>query len=146
MEMEFIHETGFTGEIKDFFMKQWPSANEEVFHFTDQSKWKMEEHIITARDQSEIIGVAQFRIIGGVGYLSTLLVKEDYRGKGKVGQALLAEFERIAAEKQCHKLGLKSYRDSRSASFFASYGYQIEGILVNDIHGIDWVMMAKFLS
>lgn len=143
--LQFIQEEGFSSEIKDFFMKEWPSANEEIFGFTEQSKWKMEEHIITVRNDNEIFGVAQFRIIGGVGYLSTLLVNEQHRGKGTVGSSLLSKFEEIAKEKKCHKLGLKSYNNSRAANFFAKYGYIVEGVLKNDIHGIDWVMMGKLL-
>ncbi|MFV9511570.1 GNAT family N-acetyltransferase [Tepidibacillus sp. LV47] len=144
-DLKLIHEKGFQPEMKDFYLNEWPSANEEVFGFRDQSNWKMEEHILTARIGGEIVGIAQFRIIGGVGYLSTLLVKEEYRGKGFVGQPLLKQFETIAKEKQCHKLGLKAYKNSRAANFFAKHGYQEEGILKNDIHGIDWVFMAKFL-
>ncbi|WP_339061204.1 GNAT family N-acetyltransferase [Tepidibacillus marianensis] len=143
--LEFIHEDGFHSDLKDFYIREWPSANDEVFGFRDQSRWKMQEHIITARRNKEIVGVAQFRIIGGVGYLSTLLVKEECRGKGSVGQVLLSQFESIAEENQCHKLGLKTYKDSRSANFFAQHGYFEEAFLKNDIHGIDWVMMAKLL-
>ncbi|TCS83112.1 GNAT family N-acetyltransferase [Tepidibacillus fermentans] len=144
-KLQLKHEEGFQPEIRDFMMKEWPSANEEVFGFRDQAKWKMEEHILTARIGDEIIGLAQFRIIGGVGYLSTLLVKEEYRGKGMVGNSLLAQFESMAQEKNCHKLGLKAYKDSRATKFFAKHGYQEEGVLKNDIHGINWVMMAKFV-
>lgn len=144
-EIELVYEQGLNEETKGFFMNEWPSANKEVFNFTDQSKWKMEERIITARKATEIIGIAQFRIIGGVGYLSTLLIKENYRGKGSIGKTLLAEFECLATDKNCHKLSLKSYKDSRSTKFFISQGYVVEAELKNDIHGIDWVMLAKFL-
>ncbi|OEF99362.1 hypothetical protein BHF71_01880 [Vulcanibacillus modesticaldus] len=143
-KLQFVTEQGFNQDIKEFYMNEWPSANEEVFGFTDQSKWKMEEKMITARIDNQIVGVAQFRIIGGVGYLSTLLIKEEFRGKGVFGQALLSEFEQIAKAKNCHKLSLKSYKNSRAANFFAKHGYQEEGVLKNDIHGIDWVMMAKY--
>ncbi len=143
--LEFNCEKVFTEEMQDYFMKQWPSANEEVFGFTEQAKWKMEEHILSARKDGEIIGIAQFRIIGGVAYLSTILIKEDYRGKGKIGQPLLKKFEASAKEKACHKLSLKAYKNSRAATFFAKHGYVEEGILKNDIHGIDWVMMARYI-
>lgn len=143
--LQLVHEEKFNDELKGFYMNEWPSANEEVFGFSDQSKWKMEEHLISAKLDNQILGVAQFRIIGGVGYLSTVLVKEEYRGKGLIGQLLLKQFENTANEKGCHKLGLKSYNNSRSANFFARHGYGEEGILKNDIHGIDWIMMAKYL-
>lgn len=145
-KIELVHEQGFNEEIKDFFMNEWPSANKEVFSFTDQRKWKMEELLITVRENTEIIGVAQFRVIGGVGYLSTLLIKEDYRGKGLFGKTLLSKFEYLAADKNCHKLSMKSYKNSRATKFFISQGYEIEAELKNDIHGIDWVMLAKFLK
>ncbi len=144
-KVDFIYEKEFNKDLKEFYTNEWPTANKEVFNFTDQTKWKMEEHLITARIDNEIFGVSQFRIIGGVGYLSTLLVKEEYRGKGLIGKKLLSQFENIASEKKCHKLSLKSYKDSRSSDFFANNDYCIEGILKNDIHGIDWVIMAKFL-
>lgn len=145
MDLQFVKEEGFNSEVKDFYMNEWPSANVEVFGFSDQAKWKMEEHLITARVDDKIVGVAQFRIIGGVGYLGTLLVKEEYRGKYSVGKELLNKFEEISKEKQCHKLGLKSYKDSRAAKFFAKHGYEVEAVLFKDIHQIDWVMMAKYV-
>lgn len=144
MELKLVHEEGFNNQIKDFYMNEWPSANLEVFGFTEQSKWKMEEQLITARKDDEVVGVAQFRIIGGVGYLGTLLVKEEYRGHGQVGITLLNKFEKIAKDKGCHKLSLKSYFNSRASKFFEKNGYEIEGILKKDIHGADWVYMAKF--
>lgn len=143
--IEFIHETSFSSEIKEFYQSEWPSANQEVFGFTEQARWKMEEYSITARENKDILGIAQFRIIGGVGYLSTLLVKEEYRGKGVIGKELLLKFESITKKKDCHKLSLKSYVNSRASSFFLKHGYSIEGTLSKDIHGIDWEMMAKFL-
>ena len=147
MELQFVHEESFGSEIKEFYSNQWPSANLEVFGFTDQSRWKMEEHLITARiDNNTIVGVAQFRIIGGVGYLSTLLIEEDFRGKGTVGISLLNKFESIAKNKGCHKLGLKSYKDSRASNFFAKHGYELEAVLKRDIHLLDWVMMAKYIK
>ena len=146
MKLHFVKEENFNSEMKEFYMQQWPSANKEVFGFTEQSKWRMEEYLISARIHEEIIGVAQFRIIGGVGYLSTLLAKEEYRGKGVVGQSLLAKFESVAKENNCHKFGLKTYKDSRAYNFFKKQGYMEEGILLNDIHGIDWIMMAKFVK
>jgi len=145
-KVKFVYEEQFNNDLKKFFMNEWPSANKDVFNFTDQTRWKMEEHIITAKKNKEILGVAQFRIIGGVGYLSTLLVKEEYRGKGFIGGKLLSQFEDKAKNNNCHKLSLKSYKDSQSSNFFASKGYLIEGILKNDIHGIDWVMFAKYLD
>jgi len=145
MDLELIFEEKFNDEIKSFYMNEWPSANQEVFGFTEQSKWKMEEHLITARAEQKILGVAQFRIIGGVGYLSTLLVKEELRGLGQIGEILLFKFENLGKEKGCHKLVLKTYKDSRAEIFFTKHGYQEEAVLINDIHGIDWLMMAKFV-
>lgn len=141
--LKITQEPQFSSEIKEFFTEEWPSANQEVFGFTDQSRWKMEEYILTAKEENLIIGVAQFRIIGGVGYLSTLLVKKKFRGTGIVGSSLLKHFESTAKERKCHKLSLKSYKNSRAENFFAKHGYQEEAVLKNDIHGIDWVMMSK---
>lgn len=141
--LQIIQEAQFSSEIKEFYAEEWPSANLEIFGFTDQSRWKMEEYILTAKDKNLIIGVAQFRIIGGVGYLSTLLVKKEARGTRMVGLSLLKHFESTAIEKGCHKLSLKSYKNSRAENFFAKHDYQEEAILKNDIHGIDWVMMSK---
>lgn len=145
-QIDFVYEDQFNDELNIFFMNEWPSANKEVFNFTDQKRWKMKEYIITAKKNGEILGVAQFRIIGGVGYLSTLLVKKEYRGQGVIGGNLLSQFEDKAAKDNCHKLSLKSYKNSQSSNFFADKGYLIEGVLKNDIHGIDWEMFAKFLD
>jgi GNAT superfamily N-acetyltransferase len=91
-------------------------------------------------EEGQIRGAALMWKMGGVGYLSQLLVDPVLRGRG-LGRQLMDAFEQQCAD--CHKLALKTYKDSRSQRFYEALGFKVEAVLEMDVHGIDWVYMAK---
>ncbi len=125
---------------QQFLDRHWPSANQQQFGWTDQQRWQKEHFTLWAEEKGEIVGVALGWTLGGVGYLSQLLVAREHRQRG-VGSKLMAAFERKCS--RCHKLALKTYKNSASQRFYAGVGYRVESVIANDIHGIDWVYMYK---
>jgi len=124
----------------EFFQTHWPQVNEDIFGWREQVRWQKQYSTVVCEDDDEILGAALFWKMGGVGYLSQLLVAAAQRGRG-IGSQLVAAFEGECAS--CHKLALKTYRDSASQKFYQGLGYQVEAVMENDIHGIDWVYMHK---
>jgi len=123
-----------------FFQDNWPQANREIFGWGEQERWQKKYTVLTYEENGEILGAALFWQMGGVGYLSQILVSAAHRRRG-IGARLVAAFERECSA--CHKLALKTYKDSPSQQFFARLGYVPEAVLEVDIHGIDWVYMRK---
>lgn len=118
----------------------WPEVNQEVFGWEEQERWSKVYTTLLAEVNGQILGAAIFWQMGGVGYLSQLLVKPDSRGQG-IGRKLVNSFEGECA--LCHKLALKTYKNSSSQRFYEYLGYAIEAVVTEDIHGIDWVYMRK---
>lgn len=96
--------------------------------------------MVIAEEDGQILGAALFWRMGGVGYLSQLLVAAPRRRQG-IGARLVAAFEEQCSA--CHKLALKTYRNSPSQVFYEKLGYQVEAVIEEDIHRIDWVYMRK---
>lgn len=125
---------------RSFLDCNWPLANHEIFGWSNQERWRKESFTLWCEVDGQILGVALFWTMGGVGYLSQLLVDKDHRGKG-IGGKLVQAFEDKCRD--CHKLALKTYKDSSSQKFYQGLGYQVEAVIENDVHGIDWVYMRK---
>ncbi len=125
---------------QQFLDRHWPNANQRQFGWTDQQRWQKEHFTLWVEEKGEIVGVALCWTLGGVGYLRQLLVAWEHRQSG-VGSKLVGAFEQKCSH--CHKLALKTYKDSFSQRFYAGLGYQVEAVVANDIHGIDWVYMYK---
>lgn len=125
---------------RQFFRENWPRANREIFGWEEQERWHKEYGVVLAEEGGQILGAALFWRMGGVGYLSELLVTASRRRQG-IGASLVAAFEEECSS--CHKLALKTYKDSPSQKFYEKQGYRVEAVVEEDIHGIDWVYMRK---
>ncbi|MGI6365152.1 MAG: GNAT family N-acetyltransferase [Bacillota bacterium] len=125
---------------RQFFRANWPQANREIFGWQEQERWQKEYGVVIAEEDGQILGAALFWRMGGVGYLSQLLVAAPRRRQG-IGARLVAAFEEQCSA--CHKLALKTYRNSPSQVFYEKLGYQVEAVIEEDIHRIDWVYMRK---
>lgn len=132
--------SGQVDRCREFFSMHWPQANEEVFGWRDRQRWHKEYTTVMAKDGNRILGAALLWKLGGVGYLSQLLVDSRCRRQG-IGRQLMAAFEGECAG--CHKLALKTYKDSASQRFYEKLGYTVEAVVEQDVHGIDWVYMRK---
>lgn len=130
--------------IKDFLDREWKPVNESIFGRHDPAIWDVKRYTLAAYEDDEIVGTALFKIEAGLGKLSQIITAADRRGQG-IGGALLARFEEICRREGCHKVGLKTYWNSEAQRFYQENGYEVEGVLRRDLHGVDMCQMRKFL-
>jgi len=98
---------------------------------------------IVARQGRDIVGVAEGWTHGGVAYLRDLIVGAELRGQG-VGGKLLAAFESLAAERDCRRLALRTWRDSRAYGFYRDRGW-VDEVSWDWKHGREFVQLRRDL-
>lgn len=138
--MNLVKTTGKEPRLEEFLAQEWVAANLAMFGWGEQGRWQKEHGCFYLEEGGHILGVAIFWQMGGVGYLSQLLVAKESRGRG-LGTQLVQAFEEACLG--VHKYALKTYKDSASQEFYEQQGYRVEAVLTNDVHNIDWVYMAK---
>ena len=131
-------------EIEDFLQEEWRPVNERMFGRYEAGMWEVRRHGLAAYDKGRIVGAALFKIEAGLGKVGQVVTAADLRGRG-IGRDLMARVEEICRREGCHKLSLKTYWNSEAQRFYEKLGYEVEGILRRDMHGIDMCQMCKFL-
>ena len=127
----------------DFEKREWKQADTD--HYGQPLTWKKQSFLITAAENEEIIGTLRLNIQEGVAYVDAVIVAAANRGQG-IGQQLMQEAERIAREKNAHKLYLQTGKDWGTLDFYRNLGYDISSELPNHFHQVDFVEMTKFLK
>jgi 2'-5' RNA ligase len=84
--------------------------------------WDERPLALTARRGGLVVGTAEGWTHGGIGYLARLLVAADRRGEG-VGTQLLAAFESEARARECTRLVVRTFADSRAERFYRGRGW-----------------------
>jgi 2'-5' RNA ligase len=93
-----------------------------VFGLREWGPWEERPLALTARRGGRVVGTAEGWTHGGVGFLSRLLVAADCRGEG-VGTQLLAAFESEATARECTRLIVRTFSDSRAERFYRGRGW-----------------------
>jgi len=93
-----------------------------LFGLREWGPWEERPLALTARRDGRVVGTAEGWTHGGVGYLSRLLVAADCRGEG-VGTQLLAAFESEATARECSRLVVRTFADSRAERFYRGRGW-----------------------
>lgn len=118
--------------------KEWTKYGKEAGY-----SWKDKDYFLAAYDNNKIIGFAQFKIVGGVGYLDELIITRGYRRKG-IGLMLLKKFEGIAKNKKCHMVYLATSDKHKTAiPFYKKNGYKKVATLKNNKFHVDWYFFEK---
>jgi ribosomal protein S18 acetylase RimI-like enzyme len=130
--------------VNKFSKEEWRKHNVERY---GRKGWKIDDqfkknYTIAAFNSKQTVGVAKFRVVGGVGVLETIIVKNSLRNIG-IGQELLMEFENICKKMKCHKLRLSTEVKSHAFLFYRKNGYKVEAKLKNDYMNRDRVYMSK---
>lgn len=130
-------------KLKQFNKKEWPLANIENFgHDVD---WNSKYFILNCIDKNRIIGTLGIKIEGGVGYIGTMIVSKDERGKG-VGMKLMTNAIDIAKKEKVHKIYLQTGKNWKSIQFYKKFGYEITGQLTNHYFNQDFVELTLFIK
>jgi 2'-5' RNA ligase len=88
----------------------------------DWGPWDERPLVVSARRGERVVGTAEGWTHGGVGYLARLLVAADCRGEG-VGTQLTAAFESEARGRDCTRLVVRTFADSRAERFYLGRGW-----------------------
>jgi 2'-5' RNA ligase len=88
----------------------------------DWGPWDERALAVTARRDGRVVGTAEGWTHGGIGYLARLLVAADSRGEG-IGTQLLAAFQSEAAARECARLVVRTFSDSRADRFYRGRGW-----------------------
>ena len=126
-------------EIAQFQDEEWARYNAEV-----GVRWDSRRYQLMAELDGQIVGIAVYHIVGGVGHLDQLLVAKDYRGQG-IGSQLLNEFERRCRDAGCHKLTLET-AEYQAREFYEKHGFKVTCTLRNNKFHHDWHLMEKELG
>ncbi|MEK6859950.1 MAG: GNAT family N-acetyltransferase [Nanoarchaeota archaeon] len=126
--------------LDSFFKKEW-----RKFNIKRNYRWNKKEYNFIAKD-NKILGHIKFNIVGGVAYLSEIIVAESVRGKG-VSDLLINKFEEIAKKKKCHLLYLEtSEKHTEALRFYKKHNYKIKVKLKDNKFHFTWYFLFKKLS
>jgi 2'-5' RNA ligase/GNAT superfamily N-acetyltransferase len=129
-------------EGRAFSEREWP-VYDALELGLPAGQWQ-EPFAITAHRDGRVVGLAEGWTLGGVAYLSALIVDAATRGEG-VGSHLLARFESLAAERDCPRLALRAVAGSRAERFYRDRGWVEETRLTNWWYAHDLVQLRRDL-
>ena len=106
----------------------------------------MNEILLIAVENHQIVGMALGREAGGVCSLGFLAVTKECRGRG-VGSRLLNRFIKEGRRRKAHKIWLFTSPHLMPAiRLYVRNGFLPEGFLRKHTRGLDMIVYSKFLS
>lgn len=123
--------------------KAWPVADLEHYG-VNQPRFFNETFTLTVEEEGEFVGYITVICDSGVAQIEPLMVDPDKKGQG-VGTALLREAEKLAKEKNIHKLWLETGVDWKAKEFYIKHEYNVRAELPNHIGGKTFILMDKFI-
>lgn len=101
-------------------------------------------NIYLALENEEVIGflVGDYTY-GGVGFISWIGVKPEYRGRG-IGEALFNTYEKFAIEKKAHLIELYTY--PKVSGFYLKLGFKHIGTRTQGYFGQENMIMDKVIG
>lgn len=126
----------------DKFAKiEWKKFNKERGY-----AFREKEYSFIAKEGKKVMGFISFKILGGVAYLSQIIVSKTTRGKG-IGKRLIKKFESIARNKKCHLAYLEtSERHKEALKFYKKNNYKTIITLKNNKFHFTWYILEKRLK
>ena len=144
--MKIVRLKAKTKAMKGFGRVEWSLVHPEHFgHKQDKKYWEKVKFNFCAKEGSEILGMLDGYYMGGVMYVSQLIVGHKRRRQG-VGQALMKAAEKIATKNKIHKIYLHTGVDWKAVDFYERLGYQKEARLEKHYEEQDFWVMSKFLD
>ncbi len=123
--------------------REYPALDKEHYG-DDQPDFEEKEFILIAKEQELIAGFIKIIIRFNIAYIDSLLVGNDFRGKG-YGKELVKTAELKAKENGAHKIWFETGLTWKAKSFYEKLGYTVRTILPNDVGHQEFVLMDKML-
>lgn len=129
-------------KINEFSDREWALA--DIEHFGKSSKWNEENLYINAVENSDLVGLIHLKISVGVIEIKRLIVSHLRRDEG-IGTKLIENVERIALNKNVHKIFLITGKGWKAEKFYQKNGFVQTTELKKHYLKKDWVLYSKFL-
>jgi ribosomal protein S18 acetylase RimI-like enzyme len=139
--VERIEPTTFAG-VSEFLHEEWAAFDRA--QWGESVQWEKTKHLLRAVVGGQTAAVADFHVVGGVAHMSGIIVGRSWRNQG-IGAQLMARFEEMARTMGCHKLSLRTAKNSPAIRFYRRLGYEVEAKMVNHYHGLTFFQLVKFL-
>ena len=121
---------------RDFNAVHWPPHNRR-----QGIDWKQQDFALGAFEVTECVGVAIYKVVGGMAFLEQIVVAEGSTGRG-IGSQLMKAFEAHAAELGCHVIQLET-AETQAPGFYERHGYKRIGTYPNGRFHLDWHLYRK---
>lgn len=108
-------------KIKDTLNSEWIKFTHE--HYGKDTEWFEKSFRFKATENKLVVGTIDCKIEPGVLYISALMVKECYRGKG-IGKLLINKAEEHAKKYGVHRSWLFTGEDWENRSFYEKIGFK----------------------
>ena len=125
-------------QASDFNKIHWPPHNRR-----QGIDWQQQDFAFGAYEGEDLLGVAIYKVVGGMAYLEQIVVDEAHIGRG-VGSALMQAFESHAADLGCHVIQLET-AETQAPGFYEHHGYERIGTYPNGRFHLDWHLYRKEL-
>jgi ribosomal protein S18 acetylase RimI-like enzyme len=123
----------------DFNAVHWPPHNRR-----QGIDWKQVDCALGAFEGTDCVGVAIYKIVGGMAHLEQIVVAEGSTRRG-VGSELMRAFEAHAVELGCHVIQLET-AETQAPGFYERHGYTRIGTYPNGRFHLDWHLYRKEIA
>lgn len=123
----------------EFNAQHWPVHNRR-----QGIDWKQSDFALGAFDGEEPVGVAIYKVVGGMAFLEQIVVEDGHTHQG-VGSQLMKAFEAHAVELACHVLQLET-AETQAPEFYERHGYERIATYPNGRFHLEWYVYRKELS
>jgi len=141
------------GKIKDVVIEAWESMGDRTIRgrFTEKTVLdflkKEYNQIFVWEEKNKIVGITMNHIDEkhpNVGYISTIGVKTNYRGRG-IASRLIQKSEEEFRKRGVKKVFIRTYSNNISAQVtYLKNGYLVEGVIRNYVkEGVHWIWFGK---
>ena len=125
-------------QASDFYKIHWPPHNRR-----QGIDWQQHDFALGAYEGDDLLGVAIYKVVGGMAYLEQIVVHEAHIGRG-VGSTIMQAFESHAADLGCHVIQLET-AETQAPGFYERHGYERIGTYPNGRFHLDWHLYRKEL-
>ena len=123
-----------------FMRRHWPEYDRPL-----GIEWEeVAGHLRAEDDAGNTLGVANFRVVGGLGELQQILVHHG-RARSGIGSQLLEAFEADCRKRGCHKLRLET-AEYQARGFYERHAWSVVATLDDDRFRRRVYVMEKALA